>query len=230
VINAILELIKEFATGVIGATGYPGIIMLMCLESACIPVPSEVIMPFAGFLAYEGVLNVHWAAAAGALGCMLGSALAYWVGIRGGRPFLAKYGKYVLAGQHEIEMADRWFNRYGQWAVFASRMLPIIRTFISLPAGIHRMGFLPFIVLSFVGSLPWCYALAYVGYHLGKNWLEVKYFLHRFDAVILVGLALLLAVVVYRRFVAPGLRARADAKKGSGSERRAKPATPKEGR
>lgn len=179
-----VKLLFSAVTGAISAVGYPAVIALMALESACIPIPSEIIMPFAGYLVYTGRFSLFGAALAGALGCALGSALAYWVGSHLGYDFVRRYGKYLLIREHEIESAEKWFNKYGQWAALISRMLPIIRTFISLPAGVARMSFPTFLLFSFVGSFPWCYLLAYGGYLLGKNWMEIRHYLHSADVVI----------------------------------------------
>ena len=180
----ILQPIISWVIDVISVMGYPGIVLLMALESACIPLPSEVIMPFSGYLVFTGRFGLHAASLAGALGCAVGSAVAYWVGVYGGRPFLEKYGRYVLIRRKDLDTADRFFNRWGMWAVFISRLLPVIRTFISLPAGISRMPFVPFITLSFLGSVPWCYLLAYVGQKLGENWEGIRSYFHGADAVI----------------------------------------------
>ena len=188
---------------VIKTLGYPGIVALMAIESACIPLPSEVIMPFSGALCGIAVAQQHglntpfnlWMVAfCGALGCAVGSALAWWVGVVGGRPLVEKYGKYILLRKHDIDNADRWFTRWGSWAVFISRLLPVIRTFISLPAGISRMPFGPFIVLSFVGSYPWCLFLAWIGMKLGENWDSLKKYFHGADVIIGVVLLALFAV------------------------------------
>ncbi len=192
--EAILKPIAEWTAAVISGMGYPGIALLMAIESACIPLPSEVIMPFAGYLVYKGQFTVMGAGIAGGIGCALGSAIAYAVGIWGGRPFIERYGRYVLIRRKDLDMADRFFQRWGMWAVFISRLLPVIRTFISLPAGISRMPFWPFLILSFVGSVPWCYALAYVGKVLGENWQNIRNYFHGADAVIGVFIAVGFAI------------------------------------
>lgn len=194
-LEKLLKPIAAWVTGVILATGYGGIVLLMAIESACIPLPSEVIMPFSGYLVSQGKLGLHGVSWAGALGCALGSAVAYAVGVWGGRPFVERYGRYVLIRRKDLDRADAWFARWGGWAVFVSRLLPVVRTFISLPAGIARMPFVPFLVLSFVGSLPWCYLLAYVGLVLGKNWASIKTYFHGADAVI--GVVVVLAFGVW---------------------------------
>ncbi|PYU90721.1 MAG: alkaline phosphatase, partial [Acidobacteria bacterium] len=123
---------------------------------------------------------------AGAVGCNVGSLVAYYVGALGGRPLAEKYGRYVLVTRHDLELADRWFARYGDWAVFFARLLPVVRTFIALPAGVARMNFLRFNVYTFLGSLPWCLALAYAGLKLGERWTILRQYFHRFDTVILI--------------------------------------------
>ncbi|HEY3411797.1 MAG TPA: DedA family protein [Armatimonadota bacterium] len=167
--KAILGPVVAWIIAVISAGGAWGIVGLMAIESACIPLPSEVIMPFAGYLVSQGKMGFHQAAWAGALGCAAGSALAYWVGAVGGRPMIKRYGKYILMRMRDLDRADAFFTRHGDAAIFWSRLLPVVRTFISLPAGISRMPFGKFIIYSFVGSLPWCYFLAWIGLVLGRN-------------------------------------------------------------
>lgn len=176
--------------------GYLGIIIAMAIESCCIPLPSEVIMPLAGFLAFQSRLNLYGSVLAGAIGCVVGSIVAYYIGAYGGRPLLLRYGRYVMISEHDAERADRFFARYGDATIFITRLLPIIRTFISLPAGIARMNMVKFVIYTFVGSLIWCFVLAQAGYNLGKHWQDIGPVLHRFDyaaaaiVVILVGLFL----------------------------------------
>ena len=181
----ILLFVANWIMGVISSLGYTGIILLMAIESANIPLPSEIIMPFAGFLVSEGQMNLWLAGLAGAIGCALGSALSYWVGYVGGRPLIEKYGKYILISRHDLDLADKWFAKYGQITVFVGRLLPVVRTFISFPAGISKMNFWRFIIYSFVGSLPWCILLAYVGEKMGENWDSLRKYFHGFDWAIL---------------------------------------------
>jgi len=166
----ILTFLVVFVTHVIQMGGYAGIAALMGIESACIPLPSEIIMPFAGFVVYQGHLNLFWAATAGALGCNLGSVVAYWIGAKGGRPLVERYGKWVLMSHHDLDRMTEFFNRYGSITVLLGRLLPVVRTFIAFPAGIARMPQLRFHIYTFVGSWPWCFALAYVGMKLGEKW------------------------------------------------------------
>ena len=183
-IETILGAIFLFIKWVIGATGYGGIVLLMAIESACIPLPSELIMPFAGYLVHEGTFNLFWVATAGAVGCNVGSVIAYEIGYYGGRPVVEKYGRYLLLSRHELDWADRFFQRWGHAAVFIGRLLPVVRTFIALPAGIARMPRVRFHVYTFLGSWPWCFALAYFGMKLGENWRSLGKYFHQFDIVI----------------------------------------------
>ena len=183
-VTAVLEFLARFIISVISQSGYLGIVLLMSIESACIPLPSEVIMPFSGYLVSVGRFNLLWVAVAGAFGCNVGSIVAYYVGAWGGRPLIEKYGRYVLVTRHDLEMADRFFARFGTWAVFIARLLPVIRTFIAFPAGVARMNFLRFNVYTFLGSLPWCFVLAYAGLKLGERWTTLRLYFHRFDTVI----------------------------------------------
>lgn len=204
-IHEILSAATRWATETISSFGYGGVVGLMAIESACIPLPSEVIMPFSGYLVHLGKFNLHWASLAGAAGCAVGSVVAYAVGYWGGRPAVERYGKYVLLRQEEFRRADQWFDKNGEWVVFVSRLLPIIRTFISLPAGIARMNFPRFLFYSFLGSVPWCYFLAYVGLVLGRNWHSIAKYFHGADVFILaaIGIAIIYALARY------GMRAKA---------------------
>jgi membrane protein DedA with SNARE-associated domain len=195
----IIAVLGSFIIAVIASTGYLGVLLLMAIESACVPLPSEIIMPFAGYLVYTGRFNLVLVATAGALGCNLGSAVAYWIGAIGGRPLVEKFGRYVLLSKHDLDRTEKFFHSYGQITVLQGRLLPVVRTFIALPAGIGKMPQLRFHVYTFLGSWPWCYALAYVGMRLGRSWdtdPRLKHVLHRFDAVIV-----LCGVVAFAWFV-----------------------------
>lgn len=197
-IEHILLVLASFIKSVISTLGYPGIAVLMAIESACVPLPSEIIMPFAGYLVYAGRFeSLAMVATLGALGCNLGSVLAYEVGAYGGRPLIERFGKYILMSRHDLDASERFFQKYGSITVFVGRLLPVIRTFIALPAGIARMPRGRFHLYTFVGSWPWCYALAYVGYVLGERWdtdPRLRHWLHRFDAVIVL---LLVVGIIY---------------------------------
>ncbi len=193
-IEKIFAAVAGAIMGVIQALGYGGVALLMAIESACIPLPSEVIMPFAGYLVSRGVMNLWLVSLAGAVGCVVGSIGAYYVGAFGGRPLVERYGKYILVSHHDLVLADRFFLRWGQLAVFIARLLPVVRTFIAFPAGVSRMPMLPFLVYTFVGSFIWSLGLAYIGVVLGDNWEGLKVYFHRFDVIIA---ALLVAGVVW---------------------------------
>ena len=186
-VSKIISALAAFIIAVISKTGYLGVLFLMGIESACIPLPSEIIMPFAGYLVYKGQFNIFLAATAGAIGCNIGSVIAYELGHYGGRPLVERYGSYIFLGRHELEMADRFFQRFGAVAVLIGRLLPVIRTFIALPAGIAKMPRLRFHIFTFIGSWPWCFALTWVGMKLGERWEtdpRLKAWFHRLDAVI----------------------------------------------
>jgi len=229
-VKAIFAVLGGFCIYVMGTLSYPGIALLMAIESACIPLPSELIMPYAGALSHPAVaaalraqfhwsgdlpvFNLFFAAVAGAIGCNLGSEVAYWVGAKGGRPAIERYGRLLLISKHEIDLADRWFNKRGEIIILVARLLPVIRTFIAFPAGVARMNRLKFHVYTFVGSLPWCLALGYVGQELGTRLLEehspLKNAMHKFDAAIGASIVLVAAwfiwsrVKVYRRYKLEG--------------------------
>ena len=181
---------------------WPGVMILMAVESACIPFPSELIMPLAGWmLIKEPGLTVWWvfiAGLVGAVGNTIGSDVAYYVGKWLGRPFLNKYGKYVLISQHDLDTADRWFTKRGSWTVFIGRLLPLIRTYISLPAGIAKMNIWKFNIFTFVGSFIWSAGLAYGGYLLGEHWEELRSAMRPFDPIIAAVIVILIGLYVWR--------------------------------
>lgn len=199
-LEAIITAITSFIINTISSFGLLGVAALMAIESACVPLPSEVIMPFAGFLVAQGRFSFLGVTLAGALGCVAGSIAAYAVGAWGGRGFIEKYGKYILISRHDLKIADNFFNKYGSGAIFFSRLLPVVRTFISLPAGIAKMNFNRFVIYSFLGSVPWSFGLAYLGKKLGDNWETLGVYFHKFDFVI-VALILLAAVWYVRRHI-----------------------------
>lgn len=196
--TAILGAISAWIIGVISALGYGGVALLMAIESANIPLPSEVIMPFAGFLVAKGELNLWLVGLAGGIGCVLGSIPSYYLGYFGGRPLIEKYGKYILISHHDLDLADRWFKNRGEITVFVGRLLPVVRTFISFPAGVSRMHFGRFVFYSFIGSLPWCLLLAFVGQKLGENWESLRGYFHGLDWVILALIVIGIVLYVYR--------------------------------
>lgn len=192
-LHGLIAALGEFIIHVISAAGYAGIMLLMAIESACIPLPSEIIMPFSGYLVYTGRFQLAWVATWGAIGCNLGSLVAYEIGCYGGRPLIHRWGRFILLNQHDLERSEHFFARFGDITVLVARLLPVVRTFIALPAGIAKMPRLRFHIYTFVGSWPWCYVLAYVGMKLGAKWEtdpRLKNILHRFDAVIVLVLLL----------------------------------------
>ena len=201
-----MESLEQGLLHVIGSTynlmQWPGVVVLMAIESACIPLPSELIMPLAGWMLIkkESLAPVYTlvAGAYGALGCVIGSVIAYWIGMRGGRPLLEKHGKFVLITRRDLDLADQWFSRHGDWAIFLSRLLPVVRTFISLPAGVARMHFAKFLIYTFIGSFIWCTGLAYGGYQLGEHWEQIGVIMRPFQPVIIAVLFALLALYIYR--------------------------------
>ena len=196
-IEKIITILAGFIIGTISRLGYGGVVLLMAIESACIPLPSEIIMPFSGYLVSTGEMNLWLVGLAGAVGCVLGSIVAYYAGAWGGRPFIEKYGKYILISHHDLDLADRWFQRHGDITIFVGRLLPVIRTFIAFPAGVARMNLWRFNLYTFVGSYIWSLGLAWIGMKLGEHWNTLGVYFHRFDAAI--GVILLIAIVWYVR-------------------------------
>jgi membrane protein DedA with SNARE-associated domain len=192
--------ISDFVINLIGNLGYWGVFIGMTLESACIPIPSEIIMPFSGFVVWQGHTNMTLIGITivGAFGNLLGSLIAYYVGLKGGRPLLEKYGKYLLITHSKLELADKWFFKYGSEAVLISRLLPIIRTFISLPAGIAHMDLKKFMTYTFIGSLPWSFALGYIGTQLGPNWSMIQGYFHILDIIIGIGIIGIIIYLIYK--------------------------------
>lgn len=195
----VLESVSAGIVATIAGLGYAGVVLMMAIESACIPLPSEVIMPFSGYLVAQGRFGLQDVAIAGALGCLLGSYVAYFVGARGGRFFILRYGRYVLIAPHEIDLADRFFERWGSAAVFISRLLPVVRTFIAFPAGVARMELVRFSLYTLAGSYLWCLVLAWAGMQLGEHWRDLAPWFRRFDGVIAVVLVLGAAAFLYNR-------------------------------
>ena len=196
-VTRILEALASLIIYVISLMGLPGIVLLMAIESACIPLPSEVIMPFSGYLVFLGKYSLWSVGLAGAIGCVAGSVPAYYLGMYGGRPLIEKYGKFILLSRHDLDVADRWFARHGEATVFFARLLPVIRTFIAFPAGVARMEMKRFIAYTFAGSLPWCLGLAYVGMVMGEKWPMLREYFHKFD--LLIGAVLIAGIVWYVR-------------------------------
>lgn len=199
-LDTLLMPVVKFIEETVSSLGPFGVVLLMAIESANIPLPSEAILPFAGYLVSNGVMNFHVAAFAGAIGCVVGSVPSYFIGYFGGRPFVEKYGKWMLISKKDLEMADRWSQKYGDMAFFICRMLPVVRTFISTPAGILRANFPKFVIFTFIGSLVWSYFLVYVGLKLGQHREAFKAIWHKFDYAI-VAIILILGVWYIARHI-----------------------------
>lgn len=198
-LQEVLEWFNAIATGAVDALGHWGIFLVMMAESANVPLPSEPIMLYGGYMAQEGVLNFWLVIAAAVLGNLLGSIAMYWLGKYGGRKFLQKYGKYFFIKEKEILRADIWFANYGEWTVFFGRLLPLVRTLISLPAGIARMNFMKFVIFTLLGSIPWTFALVWAGYQLGQNWGVVEPYLKPFSYAVVGLIGLLILWFLFKR-------------------------------
>ena len=197
-LEQIVAILAAWIMGVISSLAYSGVVLLMAIESACIPLPSEIIMPFAGFLVFKGEMTLWGVALAGAFGCVVGSIPAYYLGMYGGRPLVEKYGKWVLISAKDLNWADQAFAKHGEIIIFIGRLLPAVRTFIAFPAGVARMNMTKFISYTFVGSLIWCYLLALAGFKAGENWESLKVYFHEFHYVI-AGAGLIFVVWYVRR-------------------------------
>jgi membrane protein DedA with SNARE-associated domain len=199
-ITNILAWLAFLIIKIISVGGYLGITALMLLESACLPIPSEIIMPFSGYLVTTGRFSWFWVIILGTVGNLLGSLVAYGVGIYGGRPFIEKYGKYIFIRKEELNNTQRFFEKYGNLSIFFSRLLPVIRTFISLPAGIARMHFGKFCLYTFIGSLGWSVLLTFLGVFLGENWKIIEIYFRKFDW--LIGILLVVGIIyfLYKKF------------------------------
>ena len=197
--NILLDYFSQIFLSFIASWGYVAVAVLMAAENACIPIPSELILGFAGYLVFAGHMSFEGALAAGMVGGLLGSIFAYEVGARGGRAFVEKYGKYFLIKKSHVDIAQHWFDRYGLKAVFFSRMLPVVRTFISLPAGFARIDTKRFFVYTIAGSLPWTVAILYAGMVLGESWTLLMEYGHE-ASIIFVVLSLIVIAVLYIRW------------------------------
>ena len=194
----IIDILARFVTQTIDVLGYPGIFFLMLIESCGIPMPSEIIMPFSGFLVAEGKMNFWAVSFIGALANLVGSLIAYWVGLKGGRGLIEKYGKYILISKNDLDMADRWFARFGSPVAFFGRLLPIVRTYISFPAGIAKMDLKRFSIYTFAGALPWSILFTWLGVKMGGNWEQIREKLHNFDLSIFILLVIGIVWYIWR--------------------------------
>ncbi len=199
-LEKLITFLAAWIIGIISALGYGGIVLLMAIESACIPLPSEIIMPFSGFLVFKGEMTLWGVALAGAVGCVVGSIPAYYLGKLGGRPLVEKYGKWVLISAHNLTWADAAFAKHGEIIIFIGRLLPAVRTFIAFPAGVAGMSIPKFIVYTFVGSLIWCWILAYAGMKAGENWEGLKVYFHQFHHLIFLAAVVFVVWYIWRHF------------------------------
>jgi len=200
-LHTLLGHVAGWIVSVISSMGYGGIVLLMAIESACIPLPSEVIMTFSGYLVSTGRFELFAVATAGAIGCNVGSIPAYFAGQYGGRAFVQRWGKWVLVDVHELDKAERFFQRFGSLAVLIGRLLPVIRSFIAFPAGMAKMNQVKFHIYTFIGSWPWCFALALVGQRLGVAWQtdpRLKAVMHQMDTVVIAAILIAVAWYVWR--------------------------------
>jgi membrane protein DedA with SNARE-associated domain len=195
-----IGMLATWIISVVSSMSYGGIVLLMAIESACIPLPSEIIMPFSGFLVFKGEMVLFYVALAGAVGCVVGSIPAYYLGALGGRPLVEKYGKWVLISHHDLELADRWFAQHGEITIFIGRLLPVVRTFIAFPAGVARMNMSKFVIYTFTGSYIWCWVLAYAGMKAGQHWEGLRVYFHEFHYVIAAAFAVFAVWYVRRHF------------------------------
>lgn len=202
-VEAIIGVLANIVISIITSLSYFGVVLAMAIESCCIPLPSEIIMPFSGFLVSKGIFNLWLVALAGAIGCVIGSLIAYYIGHFGGETFvrnlIKKYGKFVLVFEYELDEAKHWFVKYGSAITFFSRLLPVVRTFISLPAGISGMDVKKFIIYTFLGSFIWSLLLAYIGQTLGNNWDTLGTYFHQFDIIIVLGFVALAVFYVWHK-------------------------------
>ncbi|HEY2032336.1 MAG TPA: DedA family protein [Rhizomicrobium sp.] len=201
ILDRIVAAIAVFITAVISALGYPGIVLLMALESSLLPVPSEIVMPFAGYLASTGRFHLIWAALAGALGCNIGSTLTYYAGAKGGRALVEKYGRYVLLTPKKIDRVERYFHRWGGVTIFVTRLMPLLPVVVSLPAGFARMPMWKFQLYTFIGCFIWCLGLAALGYEFGLAWKSqpwIKSAIHYLDIAIVAAIVLAAGWLAWR--------------------------------
>jgi len=198
-LETIITLLGHFVENMISSFGYSGVFIAMAIESACIPLPSEIILPFTGYMVFQGHFSFWQATVIATLGNLFGGLVAYYVGVWGGRSFLKRYGRYFMINERELAWTERLFERHGEMTVLVGRMLPVVRTFISLPAGIARMNPFKMATYTALGAFIWCTFLIFVGQKLGENWDSLKPFFHRADVVVGGALVIVVAYVVLKR-------------------------------
>ena len=194
----IIDILADVVVRTIDFLGYPGVFFLMLVESCGIPMPSEIIMPFSGFLVAEGKMNFWAVSFVGAFANLAGSLIAYWIGLKGGRALIEKWGKYILISKRDLDLADRWFMRFGNLTVFFGRLLPVVRTYISFPAGVAKMEMKRFSLYTFAGALLWSILFTWLGVKMGDNWEQIREKLHNFDLAIVVLIAIGITWYVWR--------------------------------
>lgn len=194
-----MTIIIDFITNIISTHGYIATAFLMLLESCNIPIPSEIVIPYSGFLVIKEGFSFWGIVLASSIGCLIGSDISYLIGRHGGRPFIEKYGKYLLITKKDIAISERWFDKYGEWATLISRMLPFIRTFISLPLGIYKVNFLKFNIFTFIGSFLWSILLTYLGVIAGNNWEIIQKYFEKFSLLIIFITIVAIVYFVYHK-------------------------------
>lgn len=195
----IISNLANFVIQIISNTGYLGIFVLMLAESALIPIPSEIIMPFSGYLASTGKLNPVLIIIAGSVGNLAGSIIAYIIGIRLGREFILKYGRYVLLKKSHLDWTESFFRKYGNGSIFVSRILPAVRTYISLPAGIAKMNLKKFLIYTLAGSLIWNTLWTEIGMVLGQEWTKIRHYSDYIDGAVIIGIIILIIIIIKKR-------------------------------
>ncbi len=203
-LSTILSAVTNFIISVISTLGYPGVALLMAIQTVAIPMPSEVIIPFAGYLAFTGRFSVPGIALAGAIGSVMGGSVAYFIGLKGGRPLVQRYGRHILISEHDLDLADKFFAKYGAAASFAGQLLPVVRSFISFPAGIARLAYWKFALYTFLGSFIWCLVLGSVGKALGENWASLRDRFHRLHTAVIAIIVISAAFWINRQIKARG--------------------------
>lgn len=199
--ETLLAHLAQFVIGIISLFGYFGVFLAMAIESACIPLPSEIILPFTGYMVFVGRFGLWQATLAATLGNLFGALVAYYLGLWGGRPFIKRFGRYIFIHEQQLSKTEKLFDRHGELTVFIGRLLPVVRTFISLPAGIARMNPVKMAIYTVAGALPWCFMLIVIGQKLGENWNTLKPLFHRLDLVVGIVILLIIGYWIFKHYV-----------------------------
>jgi len=200
-LETLLAHLAQFVIGIISTFGYFGVFLAMAIESACIPLPSEIILPFTGYMVFLGSFGLWQATLAATLGNLFGALVAYYIGLWGGRPFIKRFGRYFFIHEQQLAKTEKMFDRHGELTVFIGRLLPVVRTFISLPAGIARMNPVKMAIYTVAGALPWCLMLIVIGQKLGENWNTLKPLFHRLDLVVGILILLIIGYWIFKNYV-----------------------------